>query len=92
MLNKKIQELKEKKSLYLQIKVKTNAVKSELCEMLPESGIIKVNIAAVPEKGKANRELIKLLAGEFKVDKDKIKIISGKSSKLKLVKIIKQNE
>ena len=86
---KKIQELKENRSLCLQIKVKASAVKSEFCGMLPESGIIKVNIAAVPEKGKANRELIKLLAGEFKVDKDKIKIVSGKSSKLKLVKIIK---
>lgn len=89
MLSKKIQELKEKGSLYLQIKVKTSAKKSEFCEKLQGSEIIKVNIAAQPEKGKANKELIKLLAGEFGVDKNQIKIISGKSSKLKLVKIIK---
>ncbi|MCK5460018.1 DUF167 domain-containing protein [Candidatus Parcubacteria bacterium] len=75
--------------MYLKIKVKTNVAKSGFCKMLIDSGIIKVNIAAVPEKGKANRELIKLLVGEFKVDKDKIEIISGKSSRLKLVKIIK---
>lgn len=89
MLIKKIQELKKEGSIHLKVKVKTNAVKSEFCEILSDSEITKVNIAAVPEKGKANKELIKLLAGEFKVDKDKIKIISGKSSKLKLVKIIK---
>lgn len=85
MLNKKIQELKEKEKVCLRVKVKTNAILSKIKNA--DDDIIKVDIAAVPEKGKANKELIKLLANEFKVDKDKIKIISGKSSKLKLVKI-----
>jgi len=48
---------------------------------------IKIRIKAVPEKGRANAELIKFLSGELNVPKENISIISGASSQLKLVKV-----
>lgn len=47
---------------------------------------IKIRIKAVPEKGKANEELIKFLSKELNIPKDQITIISGKSTQLKLVR------
>lgn len=47
---------------------------------------IKIRIKAVPEKGKANEELIKFLSKELSIPKDQITIISGKSTQLKLIR------
>ncbi len=47
---------------------------------------IKIRIKAVPEKGKANEELIKFLSKELSISKDQITIISGKSTQLKLIR------
>ena len=79
--------LQEKKELFLQIKVHAGAKKTEFKEIL-ENGVIKINISAVPEKGKANLVLIKFLSQEFAVKKNQIEIVSGKSDKNKIVKII----
>ncbi|OGY39149.1 MAG: hypothetical protein A2418_03165 [Candidatus Brennerbacteria bacterium RIFOXYC1_FULL_41_11] len=46
-----------------------------------------IGIKSLPEKGKANQELIKKLAKYFNVDVSKIKIISGLSSRNKVVEI-----
>ncbi|MBP9770654.1 DUF167 domain-containing protein [Candidatus Gracilibacteria bacterium] len=56
--------------------------------MTDDSGekTIKIRIKAVPEKGKANEELIKFLSKELSIPKDQITIISGKSTQLKLVR------
>lgn len=48
---------------------------------------VKIRIAAPPEKGKANKELIKFLSKELSVSKEQITIISGKTEPVKLVKI-----
>ena len=48
---------------------------------------IKIRIKAVPEKGRANAELIKFLSDELSIPKDKIFIISGKTSQLKLIRL-----
>lgn len=82
--------LKIPKKDYLRIKVLPKSPKNEITEiMADESGeeTIKIRIKAVPEKGKANAELIKFLSKELNIAKDKISIISGKSDQLKLIKI-----
>ena len=88
MLEKYKLILINKKELYLRIKVNPGMSKTEIIDIL-EDETIKINIAAVPEKGRANLELIKYLAREFEIDKKKIKIISGAGTRLKLVKIKK---
>ncbi|MCJ7633521.1 DUF167 domain-containing protein [Candidatus Bathyarchaeota archaeon] len=48
---------------------------------------ILVGLTAKPEKGKANRELIKKLAKHFKVSTSQIRILAGLKSKSKVVEI-----
>lgn len=87
MLEKWLVELTDKKEIYLRIKVRPSAVKSEVKEIM-EDETIKIAISAPPEKGKANEELLRFLARIFDVSKNNVKIISGKSERIKLVKII----
>ncbi|MEA2088929.1 MAG: DUF167 domain-containing protein [Patescibacteria group bacterium] len=87
MLTKEKKQLNNEKKIYLRIKVNPKAIKSEIKETLADE-TVKINIASLPEKGKANTELIKILSKEFCVEKNKIKILSGSKSRLKLVKII----
>lgn len=71
---------------YFRIKVIPKSSKNEWVEPL-EDGTLKIRIAAPPEKGKANAQLIKFLSKEWSVASDSIKIISGKSDSIKLIKI-----
>jgi len=48
---------------------------------------IKIRVNAPPEKGKANKELIKFIAGILSVPKSSINIISGKTSNYKEIQI-----
>ena len=58
-------------------------------EIRKEAGILKVKIDMPPTEGKANKRLVKILAGYFSVPKSKIKIIKGQHSKNKIVQIDK---
>ena len=49
---------------------------------------ITIGIKARPEKGEANKEIIKKLAKYFDVAKSNVKIISGQKSRKKLVEVI----
>ena len=49
---------------------------------------IAISIKSPPERGRANRELVKKLAAHFKVGEDRIRIISGLASRKKVVEIL----
>lgn len=49
----------------------------------------KVKVTAAPEKGKANEQVIELLAGYFSVPKSFVRIAGGKSTKTKIIDIEK---
>jgi hypothetical protein len=68
-----------------QIKVKPNARQQSIAEL--EDGSLVVTLKSPPVDGKANAELIKLLADRYQVSKSKITIKSGLSAKTKLVEI-----
>ena len=72
--------------IYLRIKVIPKSPKTEFTELMADN-TIKIRVAAPPEKGKANQELIRFLSKELNVKKDQITIISGKTEPLKLIKI-----
>lgn len=78
--------LAKKGEVYLRIKVSPGAGKSLVLEVLADE-TIKIALKAQAEEGKANLELISFLASEFKASKENIKIISGHSSRIKLLKI-----
>lgn len=79
--------LKEKGEVILKLKIHAGAKKTESNGTL-ENGVIKLNISAVPERGKANRALLKFLSKEFGVAKSQVEIISGESDRNKVVRIV----
>ncbi|HTX86711.1 MAG TPA: DUF167 domain-containing protein [Candidatus Nanoarchaeia archaeon] len=89
MLEQRQKLLAEKKEIYLRVKVIPGAPKTEIKGEMAD-GTIKIALRAAPEKGKANETLIKFLAEYFGVPKGNIKIISGVSDRIKLVKIFNQ--
>ena len=48
---------------------------------------LKVQVTAIPEKGKANKALIALLSKHWKIPKSSIKIIRGETSRTKILKV-----
>jgi len=71
--------------MLLTIKVTPGAPKNAIKRY--ENNVLYVAIAAPPEKGKANRELIRFLAEKFNLSPNEIEIVSGASSKIKHVKL-----
>ena len=65
------------------IRVITNAKESKVIRRS-----IKVYTTAVPEDGKANKEVIKILAKHFNIAKSKIKIIRGETKRDKTIEIM----
>jgi uncharacterized protein (TIGR00251 family) len=53
---------------------------------------IIVSLKSRPKGGKANRELIKKLADHFGVSNDEIRILLGKTSKVKLVEVQREED
>ena len=68
----------------LKILVKPNSSKSEIVKWDKAKGGLRVNIKAEPEKGKANKEVIKFFT---KLLKKKVSIISGLKNKTKTLLI-----
>lgn len=50
-------------------------------------GTLRVRVAAVPEKGRANEALCEFLADHFGVPKSRVEVVSGAGSALKTVRI-----
>jgi len=75
--------------MLLKIKVVPNS-KEQKIEKISELDY-KIHLKAQPVKGKANQELIELLADYFNMSKSEICIIKGKTSNKKIVEITNQN-
>jgi uncharacterized protein (TIGR00251 family) len=68
----------------LRVKVIPRSAKTEIVGEMSD-GTLKIKIAAPPEKGKANAELIRFLAAYYGVNR--VEIISGHTASLKMVRI-----
>lgn len=69
----------------LRIKVSTKSSKNAIVGV--RNGELLVSVTAVPENGKANEAIVKLLSKSLKCAKSKIDLISGSKSKNKLFRI-----
>ncbi|WP_321471283.1 DUF167 domain-containing protein [uncultured Paludibaculum sp.] len=78
--------LKSAGRLALQVRVIPKSPKTQWAGELGD-GSLKVKLAAVPEKGKANEELIRFLAGEFGVRRQQVEIVAGATNPHKQVRI-----
>ncbi|MBM5782499.1 MAG: YggU family protein [Pelagibacterales bacterium] len=74
----------------LHVKITPNSSQNKICGTYineKSQEYLKVQLASQPIDGKANEELIKFLAKILQIPKSKVEIISGKTSKFKMVKI-----
>jgi uncharacterized protein (TIGR00251 family) len=69
----------------LAVHVVPRASRSEIVGL--EGQTLKVRVAAPPTRGKANKELIKLLAGTLGVSKSQVDIVSGQKARHKRVEV-----
>lgn len=69
----------------IKVKVKPNSNKNEFKEISP--GIFEARVSVPPEKGRANKKVIELIAEHFKIPKASIKLISGQTFKEKVFEI-----
>jgi len=79
-------QLLRDKRLVLSVKVTPKSSRNEVTGFL-DDGTMKLKIAAVPEKGKANAEICDFLADQFGVSKRSIQIVRGETSPLKHIVI-----
>jgi len=70
------------------VKVKPKANEEKVIKLSDTN--FKVQVKESPEKGKANRAVIRMLADYFNTSQSNIKIISGSTSKLKIIEITKE--
>lgn len=69
----------------VKVKVIPRSSQSQI-EQSPE-GDLRVKVKSAPIKGKANQELIELLAKYYKVPKSRIEIAKGVASREKIIEI-----
>lgn len=77
-------------SIILSVKITPNASEQSIKGVVKSadgSDFLRISIVSVPEKGKANKELIKFLSKELDIAKSNIEIISGESNHFKKLKI-----
>ena len=51
-------------------------------------GVYNVRVSTLPIEGRANQELIECLAEHFGVPKSRVKIVSGRAGRRKIVEIL----
>ena len=80
-----IQCSEDNRGLTFAVRIVPRASRSEFAG--EQSGALRVRVAAAPIEGAANQELIKLLAKSFKLPRNAVQIISGSTSKNKIVRV-----
>lgn len=67
------------------VKVLPNAARNEIVGL--KNGVWRIRIAAPPDKGKANKELIAYLSQALALKKDALSILRGHTSHDKLISV-----
>ena len=70
---------------FIRVKVTTKASKNAVTEV--KNGELLVSVTAIPENGKANEAIIKLMSKEFKCAKSKFDLVSGSKGRNKLFRV-----
>ncbi|HMB26188.1 MAG TPA: DUF167 domain-containing protein [Patescibacteria group bacterium] len=69
----------------IKLKVTTKASENKVKQISPD--FLEIKTTAVPEKGQANKQVLKLLSKFLKIPKSNLKIIKGTGSKNKTIEI-----
>jgi uncharacterized protein (TIGR00251 family) len=71
------------KGVFLHVKIIPNSSENRIIGW--ENQVLKIKLTAIPEKGKANKELIHFLSRFLKIRKSKIEIVQGESNAYKKI-------
>ena len=71
--------------MLVEVRICTNSPRPGVQEL--GEGRLKVRVKAKPVQGKANAEVIELLAEHYRVARQKVRIVLGASSKRKKVEV-----
>lgn len=82
-----MEALKRDGKIEIMVRVRPHAPKSRLVSVL-EDGSLKLDIAAPAEEGKGNAALARFLGDLFGVGTSRVRVLSGKAARLKLVRIL----
>lgn len=80
-----IQFSEDDRGVTFTVRVVPRASRSEIAG--GHGGALRIRIAAPPVEGAANRELVRLLAKRLKVPQNAVEIVSGASSKNKIIRL-----
>ncbi len=69
----------------INVKVKPSSRKNEV--KLIDNNKLEIRVTAAPDKGKANKAVVELLAKHFKVPKSAITIVRGEGARDKVIEI-----
>ena len=70
----------------IRIKAKPNARHNQINGVI--DGMLKVSVTTAPEKGKANKAIIKLLSKTLRIPSSRFEIVAGATSSMKKVMAI----
>jgi len=71
------------KNIRLSVKVQTNACKQEIQRI--SEGEYKIHVLSPPIEGKANKEVIHMVASHFNLPPSRVRIAGGRKSRNKIV-------
>jgi hypothetical protein len=77
---------KEESEITIEVQVQPKSSRDEIVRL--RSGRLKVKVTAPQEDGKANERLMEIIARAFGVSKSAVKIVRGRRSRLKILKIL----
>jgi len=77
--------LKDKEGIILTVTVRPRARQQKIEKI--NTNEYKVSVLSPPIRGKANQEVVKLLASYFNLSPSKVKIIKGEKSRQKLIRL-----
>ena len=86
MLENLVSELNSLGKVQFYVRARPGMSQNQIVSIMDDESI-KIDIAAPAEGGKANAELIKYIAREFGVDVSRVKIVSGATSRMKLIRV-----
>ena len=72
-------------SVVFKVKVVPGSSRTVLCGL--HGDMVKIKVAAAPEKGKANKCLLDFLAKRLGVKRNSVSISSGKTSEVKFIRV-----
>ncbi len=86
MIDSLRERLRTEGEITFRVKVRSQASVSRFRGPLGED-TFKLDIAAIPENGKANEELVRFLAETFEVSKSSVEIVTGETGRVKIIRL-----